>query len=107
MNEKVARIGVVIQQMAADMNRPSFYDLIVVDHECLTSLTGNELRADLRKWIAPPDPSVNYNAASNTHHDGTAGSQRGALRGRPSQVGEDLVPYYGFTEYVHISSLSE
>ena len=72
VNEKVARIGVVIQQMAADMNRPSFYDLIIVDHECLTSLTGNELRADLRKWIFPPDPSVNYNAASSAHHDGTA-----------------------------------
>ncbi|KAI9461934.1 hypothetical protein BJY52DRAFT_1257738, partial [Lactarius psammicola] len=27
---------------------------------------------DLRKWIAPPDPSVNYNTASGAHHDGTA-----------------------------------
>ena len=38
----------------------------------LTPLTGNELRKDLRKWIAPPDPSVNYNVASGAHHEGTA-----------------------------------
>jgi hypothetical protein len=38
----------------------------------LISLTGNELRKDLRKWIAPPDPSVNYNTASGAHHEGTA-----------------------------------
>ena len=31
----------------------------------------NELRKDLRKWITPPDPSVNYNAASSAHHMGT------------------------------------
>ncbi|KAH9055845.1 hypothetical protein EDB83DRAFT_2675938 [Lactarius deliciosus] len=33
---------------------------------------GNELRKDLQKWIAPPDPSVNYNTASDVHHEGTA-----------------------------------
>ena len=42
------------------------------DHKSLTSLTGNELRKDLRKWIAPPDPSVNYNTACAAHHEGTA-----------------------------------
>jgi len=30
------------------------------------------LRKDLRKWITPPDPSVNYIAASDAHHKGTA-----------------------------------
>ncbi|KAH9178001.1 hypothetical protein EDB89DRAFT_1819122, partial [Lactarius sanguifluus] len=35
-------------------------------------LLGNELRKDLRNWIAPPDPSVNYNTASDAHHEGTA-----------------------------------
>ncbi|KAH8989797.1 hypothetical protein EDB86DRAFT_2807592, partial [Lactarius hatsudake] len=34
----------------------------------------NKLRKDLRKWIAPPDPSVNYNTASDAHHEGTAAS---------------------------------
>jgi hypothetical protein len=37
-----------------------------------TSLTGSELRKDMRKWITPPDPSVNYIAATDAHHEGTA-----------------------------------
>jgi hypothetical protein len=49
-------------------------DLINANHESVTRtfLTGNESRKDFRKWIAPPDPSVNYNAASGAHHEGTA-----------------------------------
>ncbi|KAH9031833.1 hypothetical protein EDB84DRAFT_164236 [Lactarius hengduanensis] len=38
----------------------------------VSDLNRNELRKDLRKWIAPPDPSVNYNTASDVHHEGTA-----------------------------------
>ncbi|KAH9055838.1 hypothetical protein EDB83DRAFT_2265301 [Lactarius deliciosus] len=38
----------------------------------VSNLNRNELRKDLRKWIAPPDPSVNYNTASDAHHKGTA-----------------------------------
>jgi hypothetical protein len=47
-------------------------NLTNANHESVTFLTGNESRKDLRKWIAPPDPSVNYNAASGAHHEGTA-----------------------------------
>ncbi|KAH9055861.1 hypothetical protein EDB83DRAFT_2189581, partial [Lactarius deliciosus] len=36
------------------------------------NVQGNKLRKDLRKWVAPPDPSVNYNTASGAHHEGTA-----------------------------------
>ncbi|KAH9012832.1 hypothetical protein EDB83DRAFT_2189816, partial [Lactarius deliciosus] len=67
--------GVAIQQVVnqlTNINRSSFSDLIAADHEKLTSLTGNELRKDLRKWVSPPDPSVNYNTASGAHHEGTA-----------------------------------
>ncbi|KAH8999582.1 hypothetical protein EDB86DRAFT_3242618 [Lactarius hatsudake] len=38
----------------------------------VSDLNRNESRKDLRKWIAPPDPSVNYNTASDVHHEGTA-----------------------------------
>ncbi|KAH8977717.1 hypothetical protein EDB92DRAFT_708792 [Lactarius akahatsu] len=38
----------------------------------VSDLNKNESRKDLRKWIAPPDPSVNYNTASGAHHEGTA-----------------------------------
>src|SRR5260221_12500114 len=43
-----------------------------IDHGGLYSLTGNQLRKDLRNWLSPPDPSVNYNLASDAHHEGTA-----------------------------------
>ncbi|KAI9432174.1 hypothetical protein H4582DRAFT_1120536 [Lactarius indigo] len=32
----------------------------------------NQLRRDLRNWISPPDPSINYNTACGAHHEGTA-----------------------------------
>ncbi|KAH9165412.1 hypothetical protein EDB89DRAFT_2076826 [Lactarius sanguifluus] len=32
----------------------------------------NQLRRDLRKWLSPPDPSINYNTACGAHHNGTA-----------------------------------
>ncbi|KAH9066711.1 hypothetical protein EDB87DRAFT_452663 [Lactarius vividus] len=32
----------------------------------------NQLRYDLRNWLTPPDPSVNYNTACGAHHKGTA-----------------------------------
>ncbi|KAH8977721.1 hypothetical protein EDB92DRAFT_2108475 [Lactarius akahatsu] len=38
----------------------------------VSDLNRNELRKELRKWVAPPDPSVNYNTASGAHHEGTA-----------------------------------
>ncbi|KAI9450825.1 hypothetical protein BJY52DRAFT_1419406 [Lactarius psammicola] len=73
--EGVKETGVAMQQVVnqvTDINRSSSSNLITIDHKSSTSLTGNELRKDLRKWIAPPDPSVNYNAASGAHHEGTA-----------------------------------
>ncbi|KAI9440591.1 hypothetical protein H4582DRAFT_1811634, partial [Lactarius indigo] len=38
----------------------------------LHTLTGNQLRHDLRNWLTPPDPSINYNTACGAHHKGTA-----------------------------------
>ncbi|KAH9009054.1 hypothetical protein EDB85DRAFT_2283296, partial [Lactarius pseudohatsudake] len=61
----VKETGVAIQQVVNQV-----IDLNSL--EKLVSLTGNELRKDLRKWISPPDPSVNYNTASGAHHEGTA-----------------------------------
>jgi hypothetical protein len=34
--------------------------------------TGNQLRDELRTWLAPPNPSTNHNIACKTHHGGTA-----------------------------------
>ncbi|KAN0129321.1 hypothetical protein V8E53_012805 [Lactarius tabidus] len=52
----VKETGVAIQQVFNQVN----------------NLKRNELRKDHRKWIAPPDPSVNFNTASDAHHEGTA-----------------------------------
>ncbi|KAN0129876.1 hypothetical protein V8E53_012348 [Lactarius tabidus] len=54
--EGVKETGVAIQRVANQVS----------------DLKRNELRKDLRKWVAPPDPSVNYNVASSAHHEGTA-----------------------------------
>ncbi|KAH8979310.1 hypothetical protein EDB92DRAFT_1821088 [Lactarius akahatsu] len=38
----------------------------------LDDMNRNQLRRDLRNWISPPDPSINYNTACGAHHAGTA-----------------------------------
>jgi len=35
------------------------------------ALTVRRLRMDLRNWLSPPDPSVNYDIAGNARHKGT------------------------------------
>ena len=67
--------GLVIQQMSEqvnDLNCSWSLNIIAAYYEYSTSHIGIEIRKDFRKWIAPPDPSVNYNAASGAHHGGTA-----------------------------------
>jgi len=63
------------QQVAndiGDQKRSFFVSLTQLANEGSISLTGNQLRHDLRDWLSPPDPSVNYNTASHAHHEGTA-----------------------------------
>ena len=61
-----------VENQVGDLNRSSSLNLAAIDLECLTFLTGKELRKDLRKWISPPDPSVNFNTACKAHHTATA-----------------------------------
>lgn len=71
----VMETGLAIQQVSNqvnDLNRSCYSNIITADHERSISHTGNEFRKDLRKWITPPDPSVNFNAATGAHHEGTA-----------------------------------
>ncbi|KAI9430592.1 hypothetical protein H4582DRAFT_2086545 [Lactarius indigo] len=44
----------------------------------------NQLRRELRNWISPPDPSINYNTACGAH---TRVPQHGSLEVTPSTVG--------------------
>ncbi|KAI9434678.1 hypothetical protein H4582DRAFT_2100870 [Lactarius indigo] len=38
----------------------------------IDDMNRNQVRRDLRNWISPPDPSINYNTACGAHHEGTA-----------------------------------
>ena len=41
--------------------------------EVETKITsGDQLREKIRRWLSPPDPSINHNAACAAHHNGTA-----------------------------------
>jgi hypothetical protein len=70
----VKETGAAIQRIVNQVSdlKCSWWSNLTANHKGLTSLTGNVLRKDLRKWIAPPDPSVNYNVASSAHYEGTA-----------------------------------
>ncbi|KAH9080612.1 hypothetical protein EDB83DRAFT_999443 [Lactarius deliciosus] len=39
--------------------------------EATATLSRRHARSDLRRWISPPNPSVNHNLACDTHHNGT------------------------------------
>ena len=71
----VKEAGEAIEQVfnqVNNINRKSSSKFFAADPKTSNSRTENELRKDLRKWIAPPDPSVNFNTASDVHHEGTA-----------------------------------
>jgi hypothetical protein len=71
----VKETGVAIQLLfnqVNNLNRERSPKYITVNYKASNSRIGNELRRDLRIWIAPPDPSVNFNTASDAHHEGTA-----------------------------------
>jgi hypothetical protein len=34
--------------------------------------SGDQLQEKIQKWLSPPDPSINHNAACEAHHIGTA-----------------------------------
>ncbi|KAI9454246.1 hypothetical protein BJY52DRAFT_1225217 [Lactarius psammicola] len=71
----VEETRVAIQQMenqVNDINRSSSLNLTAANHESLGALTGNGLRFYLRRWLSPPDPSINYNTACDARHRGTS-----------------------------------
>ena len=65
----------VIQQAADGVDRIErswFPNCIHAGHAGSIMLTGSQLRQDLHRWLAPPNPSTNHNIACNAHHKGTA-----------------------------------
>ena len=72
IEEEVRMAVAEILKIACDREGSWSFHLGIANHKGMTSLIGNELRKDLRKWVAPPDPSVNYNTACDYHLEGTA-----------------------------------
>ena len=70
---KVQEVGDRVQDLDDKMDQATcssspFSSILVLN----TRITGNQLRDSLRQWLSPPDPSTNYNIATDAHHIGTA-----------------------------------
>jgi len=64
----------VIQQTADGVNRMErswFPGRIHARRASSIVFTGNQLRQEFRRWLSPPDPSMNHSIACNAHHKGT------------------------------------
>ncbi|KAH9957806.1 hypothetical protein BC827DRAFT_1385427, partial [Russula dissimulans] len=54
--DDVRRTLVDMQKVASDMNK----------------FRRDKLQGEVRRWLSPPDPSINHNMARNAHHNGSA-----------------------------------
>ena len=74
VDDKIQGVDDKVQQVAHDIGdqKRSSSNTHLTGHEGLSALTGDQLRKDLRNWLSPPDPSVNYNTASDARHEGTS-----------------------------------
>ena len=75
VDDKVQGVEDKVQQVADDMGdqkRSTSNNPTPLITEAHFLFTGDQLRKDLRNWLSPPDPSVNYNIASDFHHEGSA-----------------------------------
>ena len=64
-----------MQQLASDINksrREFNCRCAIVRIEGLDYPAGDQLQERFRRWLSPPDPSINHNTARNAHHEGTA-----------------------------------
>jgi hypothetical protein len=75
VNHKVAEVIHGMEQTANEVDevkRLSSLNLISTDYKALHSISENQLRESIHKWLSPPDPSTNHNIACDTHHKKTA-----------------------------------
>ena len=75
---------------------------------------GKQMRQELRRWLSPPDPSVNHNIACKAHYKGTAGwffsgSIFNEWRSSPSLLwihGKRMIPTLVCRHLIHLNSVS-
>ena len=75
VDERVAGVDDQVQRTANvvdEVKRLSFFDLIGANHRTLRTLSENQLRENIEKWLSPPDPSTNHNIACGTYYKKTA-----------------------------------
>jgi len=75
VNDKVGEVIHGMERTANDVDevkRLSSLNLISTDYKALHSISENQLRESIHKWLSPPDPSTNHNIACDTHHKKTA-----------------------------------
>ena len=71
----VREARVITQQTVDDadqVKRSWFSNCFYMGIAGSSSVTGCQLRQDIRRWLSPPDPSTNNNIASSASHKGTA-----------------------------------
>jgi hypothetical protein len=63
-----------MQTISDDLNKMkrSFFVASWLKEAETKSNSGDQLREKIQKWLSPPDPSINHNAAYEAHHNGTA-----------------------------------
>jgi hypothetical protein len=74
VDNKVQKVDNRLQQVVDEIGDEKRLSSNASPHSSstLTTHTGNQLRKDLGNWLSPPDPSINYNTASDVHHEGTS-----------------------------------
>jgi hypothetical protein len=60
-----------IDNRAASVERLSS-NLVSADYRVLPILSGNRVRKHIRKWLSPPDPSMNHHFACRLYHKETS-----------------------------------
>ena len=55
-----------------DQVKRSSFNFISAGHRLLHTISENQLRENIHKWLSPTDPSTNHNIACSTHHKKTA-----------------------------------
>ena len=62
-------VAVDMQQVASTMNKSR---RVFNPDSRLLSVMANMAYKVIRRWLSPPDPSINHNTARNAHHEGSA-----------------------------------
>ena len=64
VDDRVAGVNDRVEQVI----RLSSLDFISAAYSFLRTISENQLRENIHRWLSPPDPSTNHNIACDIHH---------------------------------------